>query len=283
MSWNIDGKLCVVTGANSGIGKHTAIALARDGARVVMVCRNLDKGEAARTEIKSASGSDQVELMQCDMASLGSIRSFTDALCDRYDHLDVLVNNAGAMFGKRELTADGYECTFAVNHLGYFLVTKGLLDLLKASAPSRIVSVATGGHRMGWLDFDNLQGEKLYSRYVAYGTSKLCNIMFTYELARRLDGTGVTANCVHPGAVGSNFGAGSGALFSTFMKLGKSMLVTPEKGARTSIHLAASPEVEGVTGGYYAKCKPARSSRKSYDRDAQHRLWDLSEDLVSAV
>ncbi len=281
MSWNIHGKICVVTGANSGIGKHTAIGLAREGARVVMVCRNLEKGEAARAEIQSASGSDQIDLMQCDMASLASIRSFTDEFCDRYDRLDVLVNNAGAMFGKRELTVDGYERSFAVNHLGYFLVTKGLLDLLKASAPSRIVSVASGGHRMGWLDFDNLQGEKLYSRYVAYGTSKLCNIMFTYELARRLDGAGVTANCLHPGAVRSNFGASSGGLFSTLMKIGKPMLVAPETGARTSIYLAASAEVEGVTGGYYAKCKPARSSRKSHDRDAQRRLWELSEALTA--
>jgi len=280
MTWDIRGKLCVVTGANSGIGKHTAIGLARDGARIVMVCRDLEKAELARAEIQAAAGSDQIELMQCDMANLGSIRSFTDAFCAKHDRLDVLVNNAGAMFSKRELTVDGYESSFAVNHLGYFLVTKGLLDLIEASAPSRIVSVASGGHRMGWFDLGNLQGEKLYSRYVAYGTSKLCNIMFTYELARRLEGTGVTANCLHPGAVGSNFGASSGALFSTLMKVGKPVLIGPEKGARTSIYLAASPEVDGTTGGYYAKCKPSKSSRKSHDREAQRQLWELSEQLV---
>jgi NAD(P)-dependent dehydrogenase (short-subunit alcohol dehydrogenase family) len=274
-------KRVIISGASSGIGKQTAIELAKRGAHVVMVCRSRERGEAAREDIRAASGSETIDLMLCDMAGLGSIRAFADEYHAKYDRLDVLVNNAGAMFGKRELTADGYEMTFAVNHLAYFLVTNLLLDVLRASAPARIVSVASAGHRMGWLDFDNLQGEKMYQRYVAYGTSKLCNIMFTYELARRLEGTGVTANCLHPGAVGSNFGAGSGALFESIMKLGKPLLMSSEDGARTSIYLASSPDVDGVTGKYFTKCKPVRSSRKSYDRAAQARLWELSEALTA--
>lgn len=283
MSWSIGGKRVVVTGANSGIGKETAIALAREGARVVMVCRSRERGEAALADVRAASGRDDVELMLCDMASQRSIRSFCADFLATYDRLDVLVNNAGTTFPARELTEDGIERTFAVNHLGYFLITSLLLDRLAASAPARIISVASAGHRWGSLDPDNLQGERKYGELWAYGTSKLCNIAWTYELARRLEGTGVTANCVHPGAVGSNFGANAAPWFAALTRIGKPFLTSPEKGARTTVWLACAPELAGVTGGYFSRCKPARSSRASHDRDAARALWQISERLTAGA
>ena len=278
--WDVNGKICVVTGANSGIGKHTCIGLARAGARVVMVCRNLEKSEAARAEIVEVSGNDAVELMRCDMASLESIRRFAREYTATHERLDVLVNNAGVMFSEREMTIDGFERTFAVNHLAYFLVTDLLRDVIAASAPSRIVNVASIAHRMARLDFGNLQGERRYGELRAYNLSKLCNIMFTYELARRLQGAGVTANCLHPGSVGSNFGSSAGPLFRSMMKLGKRFLLSSEQGARTSLYVATDPELADVTGAYFSRAKQARSSRTSHDRAAQARLWDISADLT---
>jgi NAD(P)-dependent dehydrogenase (short-subunit alcohol dehydrogenase family) len=280
MTGSLDGKTVVVTGANSGIGKETARALAKMGARVVMVCRDHGKGAAALAEIRSVATGATPELMECDMASQASIRRFAAAYVDRFDRLDVLVNNAGSTFPRRELSQDGVEMTLAVNHLGYFLTTCLLLEKIKASAPARIVSVASAGHRFGALAFDNLQGERRYGELWQYGTSKLCNIAFTYELARRLAGSGVTANCVHPGAVSSNFGASARPWFRTVMKLGKPFMLSPESGAQTSIYLASSAEVDDVTGTYFARCKPARSSRASHDRAAQCHLWELSETLT---
>lgn len=278
--WNIEGKTAVVTGANSGIGLETARALANAGAHVVMVCRNPQRGERALQDVRASTRSDRVELMLCDMASQASIRAFADRFLSEHERLHVLVNNAGVMMGRRELTVDGLETTFAVNHLGYFLVTALLRERLIESAPARVVSVSSVGHKWGSLDLGNLQGEKRYFEFLAYGTSKLCNIAFTYELARRLEGTGVTANCLHPGPVGTNFGSSGGRMFQKLMKLGKRFLLTAEQGARTSVYLATSPEVEGVTGRYFVKSKPARSSRASHNRDKQRQLWALSERLT---
>ena len=218
--------------------------------------------------------------MTCDMASFASIKEFAAAFAARHDRLDVLVNNAGMMFAQRELTVDGIEATFAVNHLGYYLVTNLLRDLLVRSAPARVVIVASAAHKRARLDWDDLTRGDRFSGFRTYSTSKLCNILFTYELARRLDGTGVTANCLHPGVVASHFGSTAAPAFRTLVQIGRPFLMSSRRGAKTSIHLAASPEVDGVTGGYFAKSRPARSSAISRDPAAQARLWALSAELT---
>jgi len=278
--WNVSGKTCVVTGANVGIGKETAIGLARAGAEVVMVCRSQERGEAALADVIAATGSKTVELMLCDMSAFASMRELSEQFHERHRRLDVLVNNAGAIFARRELTVDGIERTFQVNHLGYFVVTHLLLDLLRASAPARVVSVASDAHGRGKLDPDNLQGERRYGEYLAYATSKLCNIAFTYELARRLEGSGVTANCLHPGVVASNFGQSASRVTRGFFRMARPFILSSEKGALTSLYVASSPELDGVSGKYFDKCKEARSSRASHDVAAQRRVWEISAELT---
>ncbi len=273
------GKICLVTGANSGIGKVTALELARAGATVVMVARNKAKGEEALAEVRRASGSNTVELMLADLSSQKSIRSLAEQFKAKYDRLDVLVNNAGAILSNRELSVDGYEMTFALNHLGYFLLTNLLLDRLKAGAPSRVVNVSSAAHRMGHIHFDDLQLERGYSAWKAYGQSKLANVLFTVELARRLEGTGVTANSLHPGFVRSNFNTGT-AVNRLVMKLVSPFAISVEKGAETSVYLATSPEVEGVTGKYFAKKQVARTSAEANDPAVARRLWEVSEKLT---
>ena len=275
------GKTCLITGANSGIGYESALALAKMGAQIVMVCRNRSKGEAAQATIKSKSGNQLVDLLIADLSVQQSIRDLAAAFKAKYNRLDVLINNAGGAFGKRELTADGYEMTFAVNHLAYFLLTDLLLDVLKASAPSRIVSVASEYEQFAALDFDDLMLEKKYGVNKAYGQSKRANIAFSYELAKRLAGTGVTANCLHPGVVRTNFGSQTGGLFGmVWSKLARPLELSPEQGAQTIIYLASSPEVEGVTGMYYQKKKPIKSHAQTYDPAVQTRLWQVSEQLT---
>lgn len=273
------GKVCMVTGANAGIGKHTALGLARQGAHVVLACRNREKGEATRTEIVRETGNSEVDLVEADMASQASIRRFAAEALRRYKKIDVLVNNAGLYAGTRRETEDGLEWTFAVNHIGYFLATILLLDRLKASAPARVVCVSSEGHRFGRIRFNDLQLRKSYTPMAAYNQSKLANVLFAYELARRLKGAGVTANCLHPGAVGSNFGSDSTPRMRLFMKLARPFLITPERGARTSIHLASSPRVSGVTGKYFWGHRAVRSSRASYNLETARRLWEVSEQL----
>ncbi len=276
----MEEKTCLVTGANSGVGKYTALGLAKTGANVVMVCRDKGRGEAAQKEIVEKSGSKNVELMLCDLSLQKQIRKFAQEFKKKYRRLDVLANNAGLMMGDHTLTEDGIEYTFAVNHLAYFLLTDLLLDALKASAPSRIINVSSMGHCFGNVNFDDLQGEKKYNDLRAYNQSKLCNVMFTYELARRLDGTGVTANCLHPGGVATNFASSAAPFMNVIMKLSKPFLISAEKGAKTSVYLASSPDVEGVTGKYFDNCHAIRSSRRSYDVDAQKKLWEVSEKLT---
>lgn len=274
------GKTVIVTGANAGIGKATASELASKGAKVTMVCRDRTRGEEALRDVRSKSGGD-VDLMLCDFASLDSIRSFAAAFKASHDRLDVLVNNAGTINGERRKTADGFEMTFGVNHLGYFLLTNLLLDLLQKSAPARIVNVASDVHRQGKLDWDDLQYERRpYAQFRVYCDSKLCNVLFTAELARRLQGTGVTANSLHPGVVATNFGSAGSPFFRFLTKLGGPFLLSPEKGARTSIHLASSPDVEGVTGKYFAKSREVKPSAAAMDAEAARRLWDLSAKMV---
>lgn len=271
------GKVCIVTGANTGIGKETALGLAKLGAAVVMVCRDRERGEAARREIKQKSGNDRVELMICDFASQNSIRQFAREFKERHDRLDVLVNNAGVVLRERSMTEEGLERTFAINHLGYFLLTNLLLDVLKKSAPSRIVNVSSTAHKYGKLDVNAWPTGRDYSTFGAYANSKLANVLFTYELARRLEGTGVTANCLHPGGVGTNLFRGLPKFAQALIKL---VTIGPERGARTSIYLASSPKVEGVTGKYFVRRRQHNSSSASHNKEAAGTLWAVSVELT---
>jgi len=243
----------------------------------VMVCRDRERGEAAQREIKQKSGNSNVDLMLCDFSSQNSIRQFVRDFTERHNRLDVLVNNAGVVLRQHSMTEDGLESTFAINHLGYFLVTNLLLDVLKKSAPSRVVNVASTAHKYGKLDISGWPTGRNYSSFGAYANSKLANVLFTYELARRLKGSGVTANCLHPGGVGTNLFRGLPAFMQTLIKL---VTISPERGARTSIFLASSPEVEGVTGKYFARSKQQRSSEASRDEEAANILWEVSAELT---
>ncbi|HEX3669038.1 MAG TPA: SDR family oxidoreductase [Acidimicrobiia bacterium] len=282
------GKVVVITGGNTGIGKEAAVGLAGLGARVVITSRNEERGRSAQKEIAERSGNDSVEVMSLDLASFTSIRSFAADVLDRFDHVDVLVNNAGLILRRRGETQDGFEETFGVNHLGHFLLTDLLLERLSAGAPARVVVVSSDAHkgaRQG-LHFDDLQAEHKYRWAKAYSKSKLANIYFARELSRRLDGTGVTVNALHPGFVRSEFGRGGdlGGIYGWGIKyLASPFAISPEKGARTSIYLASSPDVEGVSGGYFYKCKPSTPSAVAQDDDAASRLWDTSEKLVASV
>jgi NAD(P)-dependent dehydrogenase (short-subunit alcohol dehydrogenase family) len=255
--------------------------LANMGASVVMVGRDRGRGEAVMAEIKENSGNASVDLMLADVSSQEQIRRLADEFKEAYPRLDVLINNAGVFRSKRITTTDGIEMTFAVNHLAYFMLTNLLLDVLKASAPSRIVNVASADHSNGTIDFDDLQGEKGYKGAKAYSQSKLANVLFTYELARRLEGTGVTANCLHPGVVGTNFGSGVSGVFGFMVRALRPLMKSPEKGAETSIYLASSPEVEGLSGRYFVKKAEARSSDVSYDERIARRLWEVSAELTN--
>ena len=284
----LDGKVVVITGGNTGIGKEAAVGLASAGARVVITSRNEQRGRAAQKEIADRSGNSEVDVMTLDLASFRSIRSFAADVLDRFDRLDVLLNNAGLILLRRQETEDGFEETFGVNHLGHFLLTDLLVDRLEASAPARVVVVSSRAHKGArhGLDFDDLQAERGYRWMDAYNKSKLANIYFTRELARRLDGTGVTVNALHPGFVRSEFGRGGdlGGMYGFGMHyLAGPFAISAKRGARTSIYLASSPEVEGVTGGYFFKCKPATPSQVGQDDDAARRLWNVSERLVASV
>lgn len=275
------GRICLITGATSGIGLETARELAARGARVVIVGRNETKTLATVEEIRQQTGNAEVDYLLADFSSQAAVRGLAETFKRRYGELHALVNNAGAIFWQRRETVDGLEMTFAVNHLAPFLLTNLLLDTLRASAPARVVTVASDAHNGATIPFDDLQQTRdRYRGLVAYGQSKLANIMFTYELARRLAGSGVTANTLHPGFVASNFFRSSGALVGNGIVLMRPFMVGVEKGARTSVYLASSPEVASETGQYFVKCKPARSSKASYDVAAQQRLWQVSEQLT---
>jgi retinol dehydrogenase 14 len=278
----VRGKVCIVTGASSGIGKETAVALAQAGATVAIVCRTREKGERALAEIRQRSHHPGLSLFVADLSSQRAVRQVAAELDAALPRVDVLLNNAGLIMGERILTADGLETTFAVNHLAYFLLARLLQPKLAASAPARIVNVASESHRVGTLRFDDLMGAKGYSGWKAYAQSKLANIVFTYELARRLQGTGVTVNCLHPGTIGSNFGNTGPAIIRALMRLGRPFLRSSASGAATSIYLASSGEVEGVSGRYFTGRRARRSSRASYDPAAAARLWEVSEALTTA-
>ena len=276
------GKICVVTGANAGIGYVTALELARMGATVVMLCRSRERGEAAQAAIVAATGNRQVELILADFSALSSVRAAATTLLARQSRIDVLVNNAGLYVDGQQHSADGYELMFAVNHLAPFLFTNLLLDTLKATAPARIVTVASSGHTSGRGRFDARLGCTAEG-FRAYAESKLANVLFTYELARRLEGSGVTANCLHPGVVRTNLATTTQGLFSFVFGLFRPFMLTPEQGAQTSIYLASAAEVEGVTGKYFANRRAVSSSLLSHDQTRQQHLWNLSEDLVQTA
>jgi NAD(P)-dependent dehydrogenase (short-subunit alcohol dehydrogenase family) len=268
----LEGKTCLITGANSGIGKETAQALAQMKANVVMVCRNKEKGEAARQKIEKKTGNASVDLLLCDLSSLAGVRTLAAEVRNRYGKLHVLVNNAG-LFSLSGKTEDGFEKTLAVDYLAPFLLTNLLLELLRSSAPSRIVNVSSVGHFGGHIDIDAIQKGSTPSGWGAYSNSKLALVMFTYELARRLQGTGVTANCLHPGAVATNIWRIPPAVVRPFLKSAKD-------GAETSIYLASAPEVEGVTGKYFENKSEKKSSEESYDEKKALALWDVSSKMV---
>lgn len=274
------GKVCLVTGATSGLGKATATGLAAQGATVVLGCRSREKGEAVKQEIARATGNSSLDLMVADLASIESTKKGAADFLARYPKLHVLVNQAGLFLNQRTLTPDKLETMFAVNHLSYFLLTQLLLGALKAGAPSRIVNGSGGIEARGTIDFDDLQGEKKWSSMKAVAQSKLGNFLFTYELATRLEGTGVTVNIMEPGGVKTDLGKGQGGFFGFMMKVMRPFLLTPEQGADTLVWLASSPEVEGFTGKYFSKRKERKSSVRSYDKELAARLWKVSAELT---
>jgi NAD(P)-dependent dehydrogenase (short-subunit alcohol dehydrogenase family) len=274
------GKLCMVTGATNGIGKATALALAKMGATVIVVGRSAEKTETVVKAIQQVSGNTHVEGMLAELSAQAEVRELAAAFKQKYDHLDVLVNNAGAVFLRREESVDGIEMTWALNHLSYFLLTNLLLDALQRAPAARIVSVSSGAQADGKIHFDDLNFKQRYTGMAAYPQSKLANVMFTYELARRLNGTKVTVNALHPGLVGTGFASNNGRLLRIGIAIARPFMLSPEQGARTPIYLASSPEVEGVTGQYFVKCKPRRSAAASYDEAAQRRLWEISEQMT---
>ncbi len=277
---NLSEKIIMVTGANSGIGKEAALQLAEQGARVVMVCRNRERGEPALAEIKAQSGNDTVELMTADFESQRQIRDLAETYQRTHDRLDVLVNNAGLYLSKRHETEDGVEATWAVNHLAPFLLTNLLLEVIKASAPARIVTVASDAHRAGTLDFDDLEMKQKYRWIAAYAQSKLANVVFTYELARRLEGSGVTATCMHPGTVATGIWNRNKNVLNAFLRLFKPVYMNPKKSAEAVVRLAVAPDVEGVTGKYFDRMNKARPLADAYDEEIAARLWQVSAERV---
>ncbi len=278
---DMSGKICLVTGGTNGIGKATAQALAQMGATVVIVGRSAPKTARIVEELRAASGNQNVDSLVADLSSQRDIRRIADEFINKYPHLHVLLNNAGGTFATRQLSADGIEMTFALNHLAYFLLTNLLLDTMKASSPGRIINVSSDAHSGGKIDFDNLQGERTYSSFGPYGNSKLANILFTKELARRLEGTGVTVNALHPGLVNTGFGKNNPGFLMKIMGAVIPLVArSPEKGARTSIYLASSPEVQNITGKYFVDCRVTQPAPQAADWTVARRLWDISAEMV---
>jgi len=273
---DLDGKVILVTGATGGVGEATTRALAGMGATLVMVGRNPEKCQQVADEIKAKTGNPGVSYLVGDLSAQADVRRMAGEFKQQFSRLDVLVNNAGAFFLARRESADGIEMTFALNHLAYFLLTELLLEVLVASAPARIVSVSSAAHRGAQLNFEDLENKKGYRGWRAYGQSKLANLLFTNELARRLDGKGVTANALHPGFVASNFGKNNLGIFKPVMSLVQLRAIRPEAGAQTSIYLASSPQVQGVTGQYFDKKQAVEPLQAAHDREAARRLWEIS-------
>jgi len=277
-------KVCLVTGATSGIGYETALGLARRGARVVIVGRDAARTQACAGMMRDAASGARVDAHVADLSAQAEIRRLAGTLRDAYPRLDVLVNNAGAIFDRRTLTVNGIERTWALDHLGYVLLTLELLDTLKAAAAAgaepRIVNVASAAHYRGHIDFDDIGGARHYGAMRAYAQAKLGNVLFTYALARRLRDSGIAVNALHPGVINTGFAKNTGGLFGTAWSLIRPFLTTPEKGARTSLHVASAPELDGVTGRYFSHSRPKTSSSESRDEAVQERVWALSLEQV---
>ncbi len=276
------GKVCIITGATDGIGKEAALNLAKMGFTLGLVGRNTEKISAAESEIIKTTDNENVTFFKADLSSTEQVRQLAKEIKTNFDHVYVLLNNAGAYFADYGKTEEGIENTFALNHLSYFLLTNLLLDTLKATPKSRIVNVASDAHLNTNLNFDNLQGQGSYKGWPAYCKSKLCNVMFTYELARRLEGSATTVNCLHPGFVNSNFGNNNKTSIRMGLTTAKVIgAINVRNGAKTSIYLASSVEVESVSGKYFSKCKPKTSSAQSQNVEDQRRLWNMSEQLLN--
>jgi NAD(P)-dependent dehydrogenase (short-subunit alcohol dehydrogenase family) len=272
------GKVCVITGATSGIGLVAAERLAAMGARLLLVARDKARGEAAFARIQARAPGSALRIVYGDLSRLAEMNRLGSEIAALEPRIDVLINNAGAMFAERGVTADGLERTFALNHMAYFVLSNRLKPSLVAASQARIVNTASAAHHRAaaGLDFDDLQSERDYHYFTVYGRSKLANILFTRELARRLAGTGVSANCLHPGFVATRFGDNNRAFFRIGIGIAKLFAITPEKGAETIVYLASSPEVADVSGTYFAECRPARLSSAAQDDAAARRLWDES-------
>jgi NAD(P)-dependent dehydrogenase (short-subunit alcohol dehydrogenase family) len=277
----MQGKIVVVTGANAGIGFETTKALAARGAHVAMVCRSEQRGDTARHRLAEQTGNPRLDLFVADLSSQAQVRRVATDIAARYDRVDVLINNAAVVYSHHVLSEDGVEMQLAVNHLAYYLLTRLLLDRLVASGRGRVVNVASRAHFRGRIAFDDLNASRRYSPLAAYNQSKLANVLFTYELARRLAGTGITANCVHPGLVRTRIGnKHTTPLHSLLHSLMCVLGVAPGKGARTPVYVATAADIEGVTGKYFVNARPVSSSRASYDRSAAERLWRVSAELT---
>jgi NAD(P)-dependent dehydrogenase (short-subunit alcohol dehydrogenase family) len=276
MDFAMKDKVVVITGATSGIGEVAADRLAQKGARIVFVARDHERGEATRKHLRAIAGHTDHTVHYADLSKISEMKRVAQEIADSEPQIDVLINNAGALFNSRQVSADGLEMTFAVNHMAYFVMTNMLLERLIATPGARVVSTASDAHKGAKLNFNDLQSQQSYSGFGVYGRSKLMNILFTRELARRITGTGVTANCLHPGFVGTRFGDNSGGIMSFLVKAAKNFALTPEQGAQTIIYLASSLEVEGKSGGYYIKSKLATPTKEAQDDADAHRLWDMS-------
>lgn len=273
-------RICLVTGATSGIGAAAARQLVRLGYTVIIVGRDAKKCMRQIERIRHSNPDMRMDFLQADLSSQRQVRQLAKEFANRYSHLDVLINNAGSIFAKRAVSVDGLEMTFALNHLGYFLLTNLLLDRLKASTSARIINVSSSAHIQGKINFEDLQSEHSYNRNQAYAQSKLANLLFTYTLARRLEGTHVTVNALHPGIVATNLGSNNNWLKTKLRNILKREMISPEEGAKTIVYLATSPDVEGITGNYFYECKVIRSSEESYNITNAEKLWLLSESLT---
>lgn len=276
----MNDKVVLITGATDGIGRITAEHLAAAGAKVVLVGRNPHKTEQVARAIGEQYGPEKVDTLLADLSVQSQVRALADAFMARYQRLDVLINNAGAVFMNRNESADGIEMTFALNHLAYFLLTNLLLERLVSSAPARIVNVSSDAHQAARLDLNDLENRRAFSGFKAYSQSKLANVLFTYELARRMQGRGVTVNALHPGFVATNFGVSNGGFFRPLFRLLQLAAIKPVEGARTTLYLASSPDLAGVSGQYFAKEKAVRSTAASYDEDTARRLWEVSAQMT---
>ena len=279
------GKRVLITGATNGIGEQAALELAKLGADVVVGGRDEAKTRRVCRDLKASSGNSNIDMLVADLSSMAETRRIAKEFCAKYDRLDALLNNAGAVYSQYQQSADGYEMTFALNHISYYLLTHLLLDTLKRTAKAhgeaRIINVSSSAHRNASLQLDNLQDASGYSFMNSYGGSKLMNVLFTYELARRLDGAALTVNAVHPGLVDTGFGHNTGRLWSAMIKIAQKLFaISPQKGAETLVYLASSADVTGVTGKYWNEKQQKRSSEISYDREQQKRLWDFSAEVT---